>query len=184
MLQQPPLFLRRLIAYIDRINLVLGYAFCLLLIPLILCNVIEVIMRYGFDKPTIWAFDTTTMSFGSFFMLGSAYTLLVGAHVRTDMFWDKFSDRTKGIIDFLSYILLFMPAIAILFSIAYDDFIYSIEINERSNAGIWRPVVWPLRGAFALATFLLMLQGISEIIKTGWAALTGKPLVKHEKIEV
>ena len=54
------------------------------------------ISRYCFDEPTDWAFDITYMLFGAMFMLGAAYALPKGAHIRTDIFWEGFSDRTQG----------------------------------------------------------------------------------------
>ena len=68
----------------------------------------------------------------------SALALLKGAHVRTDMLWEAFSDRTKGMIDSLAFILFFLPTMAVLFFISIDDFFYSISINERSSSGAWR----------------------------------------------
>ena len=50
--------------------------------------------------------------------------------------------------------------------------------------GIWQPVIWPLRAVIPLAAALLFLQGISELMKSLWAARTGEMLVHHEKIEV
>ena len=92
-------------------------------------------MRYVMNAPTSWALDVTTMSFGALFMLGAAYALLKGAHVRTDMLWEKFSDRKKGIIDTVAYVLFFLPSMAILFAISIDDFFYSLSINEKSTSG-------------------------------------------------
>jgi TRAP-type mannitol/chloroaromatic compound transport system permease small subunit len=161
-----------------------GPLFMLIVVPLILANVVEVIMRYVFKDPTIWALDITTMSFGALFMIGSAYGLLKGAHVRTDMLWDKFSDRKKGVIDSCAYIFFFLPTMAILCFSSYDDFLYSMSINEKSNSGAWQPIIWPLRAVITLATGMLFLQGISELLKSLWAARTGEVLVKHEKIEV
>ena len=88
---------------IDKLVLWSAYAFALLAVPLVLSNTIEVFMRYVLDQPTDWAMETTVMSYGSLFMLGAAYALQKGAHVRTDMFWEKFSDRTKGTIDTLAF---------------------------------------------------------------------------------
>jgi TRAP-type mannitol/chloroaromatic compound transport system permease small subunit len=153
---------------IDGITKWSAYLFALLVIPLIIANVIEVFMRYAMNSPTSWALDTTTMSFGALFMLGAAYTLLKGAHVRTDMLWEKFSDRKKGIIDSIAFLLFFLPSMAILFGIS----------------GVWQPVLWPLRAVIPLAAALLFLQGISEVMKSLWAARTGEMLVHHEKIEV
>jgi len=104
--------------------------------------------------------------------------------VRTDMLWEKFSDRKKGIIDSVAYLLFFLPSMALLFAISIDDFLYSLSINETSTASIWRPVVWPLRAVIPLAAALLFLQGLSELMKSLWAARTGQVLVHHEKIEV
>lgn len=152
--------------------------------PLIISNVIEVVMRYVFHSPTIWALDVTTMSFGALFMLGAAYTLLKGAHVRTDIFWDRMSPRTKGIIDSIAYLVLFIPTMAVLFYISWDEFLYAFELGERSSTGIWRPLIWPFRLVIPLACALLIIQGISELLKSLWAVKTGELLTEHEKIEV
>ena len=169
---------------IDGITTWTAYLFALLVIPLIIANVFEVFMRYAMNSPTSWALDVTTMSFGALFMLGAAYTLLKGAHVRTDMLWEKFSDRKKGVIDSVAYILFFLPSMAILFAISIDDFFYALSINEKSTASLWQPVIWPLRAVVPLTAALLFLQGISELMKSAWAARTGAALVHHEKIEI
>ena len=169
---------------IDKFTEWTGYLFILLLIPLIFANVVEVFARYVLKDPTIWALDVTTMSYAALFMLGSALALLRGAHVRTDMLWEAFSDRTKGMIDSLSFLLFFLPTMAVLFFISIDDFLYAVSINERSSSGAWTPVLWPLRGVIPLTAFMLFLQGISELMKSLWAWRTGEFLTKHEKIEV
>lgn len=169
---------------IDKFTEYSVYLFCLLNIPLIGANTYEVISRYGFGEPTEWALDTTTQSFGAMFMLGAAYALCKGAHVRTDMLWEKFSDRTKGMIDSGGYILFFLPTMAVLVYISIDDFFYSLSINERSNTTSWQPILWPLRGVIPVACALLFIQGISELLKSLWAARTGEFLVHNEKIEI
>ena len=160
---------------IDRFTDGSRFVFVLLLIPLIFANVIEVFCRYVLRQPTIWALDVTTMSYAALFMLGAALALLKGAHVRTDMLWEGFSDRTKGKIDSLAFILFFLPTMIVLFV---------ISIDERGSSGAWTPVLWPLRGVIPLSAFLLFVQGISELMKSLWAWRTGEFLSHHEKIEV
>ena len=169
---------------IDRFTAAMMAVVALLLIPMILGNVVEVFMRYALDAPTVWAADVTVMTFGAFFMLGSAYTMLKGAHVRTDIFWDRYSDRTKGLIDSISYLFLFLPVMALLFFISIDDFAYAYSINERSTLSLWRPIMWPFRAVIPLAALLMFVQGISELLKSLWAASTGEVLVRPEKIEI
>lgn len=180
----PPRGYLAVIRTIDAITEWSSYLFLLLIIPLIFANVIEVFARYVLRDPTIWALDVTTMSYAALFMLGSALALLKGAHVRTDLLWEGFSDRTKGMIDSLAFLFLFLPTMAVLFYISIDDFLYSISINERGSSGAWTPVLWPMRGIIPLTAFLLFMQGISELMKSLWAWRTGEFLTKHEKIEV
>lgn len=160
------------------------YLVALLTIPLVVANTYEVISRYGFNAPTIWAADVTVMSYGAMFMLAASYALLKGAHVRTDIFWEKFSDRKKGWIDATCYLLLFLPVMAIIFFMSLDDFIYAVSIDERSNLSIWRPVIWPFRGVVPLAAFLLFLQGMSEFLKSLYSAVHDEPFEQHEKVEI
>lgn len=149
---------------------------------MILANVCEVFMRYLLGMPTVWAADVTVMTYGSLFMLGSAYTLFKGAHVRTDIFWEHFSERTKGIIDSAAYLLLFLPVMGVIFAISIDDAWYAYSIDERSTLSLWRPILWPFRAIIPLSALLMFAQGISELLKALWAASTGEVLVHHEKI--
>ena len=181
---RPPAGYLAVIRGIDRFTELTGYLFLIPIIPLILANVVEVFSRYVLRSPTMWALDVTTMSYASLFMLGAALALLKGAHVRTDMLWERFSDRTKGMIDSLALLVFFLPTMAVLFSISIDDFLYSVSIDERSSSGAWTPILWPLRGVIPLTAFMLFLQGISELMKSLWAWRTGVFLTVHEKIEV
>ena len=69
--------------------------------------------RYGFNAPTDWAYDMTFMLYGTFFMVGSAWTLQRGGHIRTDSFYSKWSTRTQARVDLACYLIFFFPAIAI-----------------------------------------------------------------------
>jgi TRAP-type mannitol/chloroaromatic compound transport system permease small subunit len=180
----PPHGYLAVIRTIDKFTTVTSYVFVLAIVPLILANVVEVFARYVLRAPTVWALDVTTMSYATLFMLGAALALLKGAHVRTDMLWERFSDRKKGMIDSLAFVVFFLPTMAVLFFISWDDFLYSISIDERSSSGAWTPILWPLRGVFPLTAFMLFLQGISELMKSLWAWRTGQILAVHEKIEV
>ena len=182
--RQPPRAYLAAIRVIDTFTDMTGYVFMLALIPLVLANVVEVFARYVLKAPTVWALDVTTMSYAALFMLGSALALLKGAHVRTDILWDGFSDRTKGMIDSLALAVLFLPTMAVLFFLSIDDFWHAYSIDERTSSGAWTVILWPMRGVIPLSAFMLFVQGISELMKSLWAWRTGEFLTKHEKIEV
>ena len=174
----------RVIRAVDGFTARFVHLVALLLVPMILANVVEVFMRYLLDSPTVWAADMTVMTYGSLFMLGSAYAMFKGAHVRTDIFWTGFSVRTRGVIDSAAYVLLFLPVMALIFAISIDDAIYAYSIDERSTLSLWRPILWPFRAVIPVAAVLMFAQGISELLKALWAASTGQELIHHDKILV
>jgi TRAP-type mannitol/chloroaromatic compound transport system permease small subunit len=155
-----------------------------LAVPLVLGVAYEVGARYLFNAPTIWAYDATYMLYGSLFMLGAAYALHKGAHVRTDFFWEKFSTRRKGLIDTISYIVFFFPSLIMLFLISWNEFHYAWQINETSDQTPWRPVLWPFKFVVPLACLLLLIQGVSELIKSIYMVRTGVELEHKEKVEI
>ena len=65
-------------------------------VPLVLAVSYEVIARYFFHAPTIWVYDVTYMLYAAIFMLGAAYALHKGAHIRTDFFFETWSTQNEG----------------------------------------------------------------------------------------
>jgi TRAP-type mannitol/chloroaromatic compound transport system permease small subunit len=151
-----------------------GNAFAWLCVPLAIVVFYEVVSRYFFDDPTIWAYDLSYMLYGALFMLGAAFALRRGAHIRTDMLWEKFSDRTKGKIDFYAYILFFFPGMILLFATSIDDAWHAFAFGELSEQTPWRPYLWPLKSVVPLTALLLLIQGVSEILKSWYMMRTGK----------
>ena len=179
-----PPWARTLIRLIDRWSEQIGFIVMLTFIPMILGGVYEVVARYVFNAPTSWSTDVIFMANGTMFMLGSAYALMMGAHVRTDIFYDGFSDRTKGMIDLISYAVLFLPVMVLIFYISFEGAVHAFQIQERSNAGLWQPIIWPFRAVVPLTALLLFIQGVAELLKAFFAVKTGKLFAHHEKIEV
>ena len=172
------------IRIIDTFTDLTGSLIAWLSVPLVAAVTYEVIARYLFNAPTIWSFDLTYMLYGALFMLGAAYALHKGAHIRTDFFWEKFSPRTKGLIDSISYIVFFFPSMTALGIISYNEAYYSFLINETSDQTPWRPILWPFKYAVPVACALLIIQGFSEFLKSFYMARSGIELEHKEKVEV
>jgi len=169
---------------IDRFTDIVGLGVAWLNVPLVLAVSYEVVARYVFNAPTIWVFDVTYMLYGTIFMLGAAFALHKGAHIRTDFFFEAWSTRTKGMIDSIAYLGLFFPSMILFFVVGAEEGWYAFVINETSEQTPWRPILWPFKWVIPLACLLLLIQGVSEVIKSLHAALTGIELEHKEKIEV
>jgi TRAP-type mannitol/chloroaromatic compound transport system permease small subunit len=158
----PPVFYGT-IRIIDRFSDLTGRLFALVQIFLVVTITYEVVVRYFFNAPTVWVFESSAMANGASFMLACGYALSKGAHVRTDIFWDKYSERKKGTIDG-----------------AWHSYI----TGERSQESIWRAIMWPFRSAIPLAALLFMIQGVSESLKCCYQIRFGREFQHRAKLEV
>jgi TRAP-type mannitol/chloroaromatic compound transport system permease small subunit len=173
----PPRALVTMVGTIDGLAIWSGRIFCWLVVPLVAALTYEVFARYVFHAPTIWAYDVAYMLYGTHFMLGAAYTLYRGGHIRTDLFYQNWSVRTRGRIDAALYLLLFFPGIALFFWMGLQEALHSWDIREVSDASPWRPILYPFKAVIPLALLLLMIQGVSEFLKSAYAAVAGRELV-------
>jgi TRAP-type mannitol/chloroaromatic compound transport system permease small subunit len=169
---------------IDAVSDLVGRIVCWLIIPLVGGLAYEVVARYVFNAPTSWAYDTSYMLYGSLFMLGAGYALLRGAHIRTDMLYQNWSPRRQGAIDAVCYLFLFFPAMVFLLWMGGQEAWHAWIIGERSDASPWRPILYPFKAVIPVTAILLLLQGVSEFLKSLYAVRTGRVYAKREAIEI
>ena len=152
---------RRIVAVIDGLSTATGWLAGWLILPMIFGVAYEVAARYAFNAPTKWAGTLTYMLYGSQFMLAAAYTLLEGGHIRTDVFYERWSARTRAIVDAVSYVLFFFPGMLFVLYAGAVVAWESWRIRERAGAF----PLYPMKAVFPVAAALLLLQGLSELIK-------------------
>jgi TRAP-type mannitol/chloroaromatic compound transport system permease small subunit len=169
-----PSAIPRAVRALDRVNLIAGKLIAWLVIPMVLSLVYEVVARYLFNAPTVWAYDMTYMLYGTFFMIGSGYTLLRGGHIRTDMFYGAWSPRTQGWVDAVCYVLFFFPAIIAFLWVTWPFFATSFERGERVVSSPWMPVIYPLKFMLPLTCALLLIQGTAELLRCVHVIRTGE----------
>lgn len=166
--------LRRVVGILDLPGLWVGKIAAWLIIPMIGALVVEVVMRYGFGRPTIWAYDITYMLYGALFMLGAAYALGRNRHVRADFLFNVMSPRWQGLIDGMFTLLFFFPAILFFTLATYDYAAVSWMREERIPTSPWMPVIYPLKTVMPVTGALLMIQGVSELLKSIYCIITNR----------
>ena len=165
---------RHVTGVIDTLVLWTGKLVAWFAVVLMFAIVYHVFMRYVFNAPTVWAYDVTYMLYGSLFMLGSAYCLLKGGHVRTDFLYNNWSPRTQGMVDATAYIILFFPAMILFFDAGWTYAERSWAQQERGFYSPWAPPIYPFKTAIPVGIALLILQGVSELLKSLHAAVYGR----------
>ena len=159
------LTLNGLIRNIERITGNLGILASFALVPLVIATCYEVFSRYVMDAPTVWAYEVGYILTGSHFLLGMAYTLKGGEHIRIDIFSGKFYERTRAVIDLVAYAII-LPLMLWLTYALFGHLATGYLRNEHSGQSAMNLPVWPFRIVFLVAFTLLALQIVAEIIKT------------------
>jgi len=166
--------LRPFLKFVDKTSEAAGKIFAWTIVFLVAGLMYEVIARYVFNAPTIWAYDITYMIYGAHFMMGAAYLLYVRGYVRIDVFHRLLPPRWKGGVDAFLFLILFFPVMVVLLVKGIDYVAFSWSLQETSVAGAWRPPIYPLKTILPIAIFLLMLQGVAEFIRSLGMAVRGK----------
>tara|TARA_B100001175_G_scaffold311349_1_gene315661 strand:- start:431 stop:1048 length:618 start_codon:yes stop_codon:yes gene_type:complete len=169
-----PNWMASTIIRIDLFSKWVGNVVCWITIPLILGMVYEVFARKLFLAPTIWAYDMSRFLYGALFMLGAGYALSKGVHIRADFLYRNFKTKTQGLIDFWLYLLFYFPGLTVFLYMTIGFVQESIMRSERGMDTTWMPYMWPIKTCLLIGIIFLIIQGISELLKSYWAATRGK----------
>jgi TRAP-type mannitol/chloroaromatic compound transport system permease small subunit len=150
---------------LERITRFIGRLFAWLMLPLVLALCYEVFARYLFNSPTIWSYEVGYMLMAAIFLLGAAYTLVEGRHIRIDFLYIRLSPKKRAIIDLAGFLILFLPAMSVISYFAVAKAIEAVMVWEVSDISPWRPAMWPFRTSMAIGFVLLTIQGFCEVMK-------------------
>ena len=169
-----PTWMAKTIVNIDRFSKLIGNIVCWITIPLMLGMVYEVLARKLFLAPTIWAYEMSRFFYGALFMLGAGYALSKGVHIRADFLYRNFKVKTQGRIDFWLYLLFYFPGLIVFLYMTTGFVQESIMRNERGMDTTWMPYMWQIKSCLWIGIVFLLIQGISELFKSYYAAVKGK----------
>ena len=158
-------WMRAAVTWLDMFSLWSGRVFCWLLVPLMLAMVWEVVARKLFVAPTMWAYDISRMLNGALFMIGAGYALMRGVHIRADFLYRNWAPRRQAAVDAMLYVALFFPAMIffLFISFGYAEKAW-IRWELVMDTAFMAPVA-PVRAAMPVGAVLLIVQGISELLK-------------------
>ena len=169
-----PRWQARTILVIDTFALWVGRVIAWITIPLTLAMIYEVVARYFFTAPTMWAYDMSRMLYGAMFVLGAAYVLSRGLHIRSDFLYRRWSVQTQGWVDTALYVTCFFPAMIVLLWVSSDWAWNSLSRGERGTDTAFMPLLGPVKSTLPVGVAFLIIQGVSELIKSLHAARKGR----------
>jgi TRAP-type mannitol/chloroaromatic compound transport system permease small subunit len=126
---------------------------------------IVVVLRYGFDLGWIAMQESITYLHAAVFLLASAYTYQQNGHVRVDVFYRRYSQKTKHIVDLLGCLLLMLPVATYIAITCWPYVMESWQLLEGSREPGGLPLTFVLKSFLLIFAIMMILQAISEIIK-------------------
>lgn len=149
---------------IDRFNEAIGKAVTWLIFIAILVSATNAVVRKVFNTSSNAWLELQWYLFGAAFMLAAAYTLKQNEHIRIDIFYGTRSRRTQHWIDLIGHVFFLMPFVVLMsfMLVPYAWRAYEIGQVSTNSGGL---IIWPARAILAAGFILLVLQGISEIVK-------------------
>jgi TRAP-type mannitol/chloroaromatic compound transport system permease small subunit len=161
------------IRFADAVSAGFGKAFAWLIIAMAFGTGYEVFVRYVLNSPTPWALDVSFIMYGSLFMMGGAYTLSRGGHVRGDFIYRLWRPQTQAKVDLILYIFFFFPGVMALiisgWKYASRSWGYG-EVSINSPAGI---PIYQFKTVIVAAGILLFIQGIAQVCRCVHCMRTG-----------
>lgn len=161
--------LERCAAAIDRMNSAIGRAAAWCCLYVVAAEFAVVAMRYGLGLGSIPLQESVLYAHAALFMLGAAWTLQAGGHVRVDVFYAQARPRTKALIDLAGASLFLLPFAAVLVWLSVPYVARSWAILEGSQQPSGLPLVYLLKTLIPIFAVLIGLQGLAQAMRAALA---------------
>jgi len=135
----------------------------------------DVMMRYLFRAPTMWAYETAIMLGATTYAFAWSYTHRHRSHIRVDVFYRVMPTRGRAVIDVVGDLLLFFPLIIVLIDTSITWTWRAWVISEKSVETYWYPPVAPVRTLVTLGLCFFALQGVAQFIRDIHLLIRNKP---------
>jgi TRAP-type C4-dicarboxylate transport system permease small subunit len=134
----------------------------------------EVVMRYGFRAPTIWATELITFVFAGYIFLGAGYTLLHRDHVGMDILYNRLPARAQAALDVLTAVFALLYC-GVLIATGWDT-AWQALLTGRTTGTDWNPPLFPAAVLLPIGAGLLLLQALAKLVRDLTLAFTGREL--------
>lgn len=142
-----------------------GRAVSWLTLLMVIVTFIVVVLRYVFDIGWIALQESITYMHAMVFLVGASWAMQQEAHVRVDIFYSRFSSKTKAWIDLFGSLLLLLPVMAFIAWISWEYVSESWSVLEGSREAGGLPGVFLLKSLIPVLAVMLILQALVQIVR-------------------
>ena len=162
-----PNFIKQYVKFVDKINYRIGRITMFTIFLMVGVMFYSAITK-TFFRPALWTYEFSQFLMVAYFLVGGAYSIQLKGHVRMDLIYGNWSEKTKSLWDSVTSLVMIAYLVLLLYG-SIDSTIYAISYGERSYS-IWRPYMWPIKIIMTFGIFLMLLQAISQFFKDIYGA--------------
>ena len=133
---------------------------------MVIVTFIVVVLRYVFDIGWIALQESITYMHATVFLVGAAWAMQQQAHVRVDIFYSRFSEKTRAWIDLLGSLVMLLPVMVFIAWISWEYVLDSWAVLEGSREAGGLPAVFLLKSLILVMASMLILQALVEVTRS------------------
>ena len=175
--EQPGLLFKSARAYVrivDKISEIVGKGAMFLVLVMMAILLMETISRLFFNSAQIWAVEFSQFVMAAYYILGGAYVLIIGGHVRMDLAYHRWSPKNKALSDVITFAVAILYIIILWYG-GWKGLLYAIKYKQVSYSS-WAPSLIPIKIILQIGLTLMVFQMIAEFIKN-LGTLFGREIV-------
>lgn len=116
-----------------------------------------------FFTPSLWTLEMAQFSMVAYFLLGGGHSMQIGAHVRMDLLYGRWSPKGRAVADVITGLMLVFYMVLLLYG-AVSSTEYAVQYGEKSYSS-WAPKMAPIKIIMTFGVFLMLLQTVAMFFK-------------------
>jgi len=157
-----PNAIRAYVRFVDRMNRQVG-RFAMYLVFVMMGILFYSSVSKTFFLPSLWTLEMAQFVMVAYYLLGGGYSMQLDGHVRMDLLYGRWSDRTKAWIDAFTILFLIFYLVFLLYG-GLSSTQYALEYGERSYSA-WRPYMAPIKIVMCIGVVLILLQAVAALFR-------------------
>jgi len=171
--RQMPRAVKAYVRCVDAVNRVLGYLVMYLTLVMMGLLLFASVTRYVFNVPFVWIIEMAQFLMAAYYILGGGYSMQLDAHVRMDVFYERWTPRTRSFVDSITAFFLVFYLVFMLYG-GTSSSAYSLKYNQ-TNYSAWAPPMAPIKIIMTVGIALMLLQAIAIFFRD-LARATGREI--------
>lgn len=158
-----PKAIKTYVRYVEAFNRLIGKCAMYLVFAMMGILLFSAISRTVFNVPYIWTIEIAQFTMAAYYILGGAFSLMLGAHVRMDVLYTRWTLKTRAIVDSITVLCLVFYLVVLLIG-GISSTWYSLEYGQR-NYSAWAPYVAPIKIIMVIGILMMLLQAIATFFR-------------------